>query len=384
MADRLNAVEALPDIDFIDGASLADIQGLLINLYAKRYEEAAGTPIRLSKSDPNRIILLSCAQVIYQCLQLIDKGGKMNFLKYAYDGYLDNLAALKRVERMQARYASVMLRFSLSAVRETATAIPAGTMVSAGSEAVFATEQYAEIPAGETESTVRAQCTQAGEAGNGYMAGEINSMANPIAFVAEAVNISTSTGGMDEEDDDTLAERIFLAPSSFSTAGPDDAYEYLVRSSGVDVDDVLIASPSPGTVTIRFTTAGGQIPDNAAIDAVRAYVDQRGKRPLTDHVIVTVPDTVGFSLDAEYYIGSADSASAAAIQMRANEALQDYLEWQTAKIGRDINPDELTYRLKEAGVKRAVIRQPQYQTVAYTAKPVFFSGDLLYRGIEDD
>lgn len=382
MADGLSTVEALPDIDFIDGASLADIQSLLIDLYIKRYEEITGTAIRLSKSDPNRLILLSCAQVIYQGLQLIDKGGKMQFLKYAYDDYLDDLAAWKKVERMQARYAHTMIRFSLSAVRETATAIPAGTMVSAGPGVVFETEGYVEIPAGETEVIVRARCTEPGEAGNGYMAGEICDMVNPIGFVAEAVNISTSTGGMDEEDDESLAERAFLAPSSFSTAGPDDAYEYWVRSSGVEVDDVLVSSPSPGTVEIRFTTAGGGIPDNASIDAVQASLDQRGKRPLTDRVIVTVPDTVGFSLDAGYYISSADSASAAAIQERANEALMDYIAWQTAKIGRDINPDELTYRLKEAGVKRAVIRQPQYQAVGETEKPVFFSGDLLYRGIE--
>ncbi len=106
MADGLDTIEALPDIDLIDGATLEDIQGLLINLYTKRYGELTGTSINLSKADPNRLILLACAQVIYQGLQLIDKGGKMNFLKYAYDNYLDNLAALKKVTRLQSRYAS--------------------------------------------------------------------------------------------------------------------------------------------------------------------------------------------------------------------------------------------------------------------------------------
>lgn len=384
MADGLDTIEALPDIDLIDGASLEDIQGLLINLYTKRYGELTGTSINLSKADPNRLILLACAQVIYQGLQLIDKGGKMNFLKYAYDDYLDNLAALKKVTRLQSRCASAPIRFSLSAVRETATAIPAGTVVSAGSEAFFATEGYAEIPAGETEVIVMAQCTEAGEAGNGYLPGEISSMASPIGFIAEASNVGTSTGGMDEEDDEAFAERIYLAPSSYSTAGPDDAYEYWVRTSGVDVDDVLVTSPEPGKVSILFTVNGGQIPDNAALETVRQYVSQRGRRPLTDLVEVKAPETVGFQLDADYYISSRDSGSVAMIQREAMEALKDYLEWQTAKIGRDINPDELIYRLKGAGVKRVVVRQPQYQVVKETAKPSLGNGDLLYRGIEDD
>lgn len=383
MADGMDMIGQLPDIDFIDGVTLADVQDKLVSLYAEHYEEVTGSPMQMSKADPCRLILLACAQILYQGLQYVDKAGKMNLLKYAYGEYLDNLAALKGVSRMPARYATVPVRFSVSAVRETATGIPEGTVVAAGSEAFFATTAYAEIPAGEADVTVMARCTEAGEVGNGYMPGEIDAMVSPVGFVGAAVNTGTSEGGAEEEDDDAFAERIYLAPAGYSTAGPDDAYEYMVRSSGVDVGDVLVTSPAPGRVAIRFTLEGGQIPDDAAIEAVHAYVSQRGKRPLTDQVEVMAPETAGFTIDADYYIGSSDSASADAIHGAVREAVGEYMEWQTAKIGRDINPDELVYRLKEAGVKRVVVRAPGYQAVEYDTKPVFYSGDVLYKGVED-
>ena len=64
-------------------------------------------------------MLLSCAQLIYQGLQNVDKAGKMNFLKYAYDGYLDNMAALKRITRNQPKCAQIPVKFKLSGKRES-------------------------------------------------------------------------------------------------------------------------------------------------------------------------------------------------------------------------------------------------------------------------
>ena len=85
MSDILNTIDNLPDISFIDGLTLENIQSQMLSDFVAKYQEITGKKIQLSKSDPNRIIMLGCAQLIYQGLQNIDKGGKMNFLKYAYD-----------------------------------------------------------------------------------------------------------------------------------------------------------------------------------------------------------------------------------------------------------------------------------------------------------
>lgn len=246
LPDILNTIDSLPDISFIDRLTLEGLQSQMLDDFVSKYAEITGKKIQLSKADPNRIILLGCAQVIYQGLQNIDKAGKMNFLKYAYGGYLENMGVMKRVTRNQAGFAKVPVRFMLSGPRESATSIPAGTRVTSAYEVYFATVQYAEIPPGETETVVLAECTEAGAAGNGFAAGELTTLVDPIGFVAKVENTEKSAGGTETESDQSLAERIYLSPSSFSTAGPDDAYEYWVKESNTGIGDVKVTSPSPG------------------------------------------------------------------------------------------------------------------------------------------
>lgn len=384
MSDILNAIDNLPDISLIDGLSLEDIQGRMLANFQEKYHEATGKRVNLSKSDPNRILLLGCAQMIYQGLQQIDKAGKMNFLKYAYDEYLDSMAALKKVTRNPAKYAQVPVKFILSGKRESATGIPAGTRVTADHEVYFATVQYVEIPAGETEAMAMAECTQAGTIGNDFAAGEITTLVDPVAFISKIENTEKSAGGMETESDQSMAERACLAPASYSTAGPDDAYAYWVRESSPLIGDVRITSPSPGVVDIRFIMTDGSIPDDAAIAAVEKAVSQRGKRPLTDLVQVGVPETEEYSIDVTYYINASDRNQAAAIQTQAVAAVEEYKGWQDCKIGRDINPDELTARLNDAGAKRAVIRSPSFLVIGASAKARCMDINIVYGGLEDD
>lgn len=384
MSDILHTIDNLPDISFIDGLSLEDIQSQMLSDFVAKYQEITGKKIQLSKSDPNRIIMLGCAQLIYQGLQNIDKGGKMNFLKYAYDDYLENMGALKRVTRNPAKFAQVPIKFMLSGKREAATSIPQGTRVTAAYEVYFATIEYAEIPPGETEITVMTECTEAGTIGNDFAAGELTTLVDPIGFISKVENTQKSTGGTEVESDQNMAERIYLAPSSYSTAGPEDAYEYWVKDSNPFIGDVKISSPTPGLVDIRFVMTDGTVPDDTTIAAVTAAVTQRGRRPLTDQVQVGRPEIEEYGIDVTYYINASDSSTATAIQARAETAIEEYKLWQAARIGRDINPDELIVRLNKAGAKRAVIREPVYRVIGETAKAQCTEVNIIYGGIEND
>ncbi len=384
MADGLNAIDSLPDISFIDGLTLEDIQSRLLTDFVDKYKEVTGKKIELSKSDPNRIILLGCAQVIYQGLQNIDKGGKMNFLKYAYGEYLDNMAAFKKVIRSPASYATVPLKFTLAQKRDSATGIPAGTRVTAAHGVYFATIMYAEIPAGELEVTVLAKCTEAGSIGDDYAAGELSTLVDPIGFISKVENTQKSTGGAETESDRNMAERVYLAPSSYSTAGPDDAYAYWIKSSNADIGDVKISSPVPGLVDIRFIMADGSIPEDTLITAAYEYVNQRNRRPLTDNVQILKPTIVEYDVDLIYYINASDSNNAFVIQTKVKTAIDAYKFWQGAKIGRDINPDELIARIKGAGVKRAIVSEPTFQVIGETAKAECVRVNVVYGGLEND
>ena len=384
MSDILNTIDNLPDISFIDGLTLEDLQSKILTDFVAKYQEVTGKKIQLSKSDPNRIIMLSCAQIIYQGLQNIDKAGKMNFLKYAYDDYLENMGALKKVTRNLAKFAQVPVKFTLSGKREAATSIPQGTRVTAAYEVYFATIEYAEIPAGETEVTVMTECTEAGTVGNDFAAGELTTLVDPIGFVSKVSNTKKSTGGTEVESDQNMAERIYLAPSSFSTAGPDDAYEYWVKDSNLNIGDVKITSPVPGVVDIRFVMTDGTVPDDTTIAAVTAAVNQRGKRPLTDQVQVKKPEIEEYSIDVTYYINTSDSNAATAIQAQVESAVEKYKLWQASKVGRDINPDELIANINDAGAKRAVVRAPVFRVIGETAKAQCTSVNVIYGGLEDD
>lgn len=65
--------------------------------------------------------------------------------------------------------------------------------------------------------------------------GEINVLVDPIPYVASVENTSVTSGGVGKEDDDSLTERAYIAPSNVSVAGPVDLYEYFARSWRSDV-----------------------------------------------------------------------------------------------------------------------------------------------------
>ena len=187
------------------------------------------------------------------------------------------------------------------------------------------------------------------------------------------------------ETDENLAKRIFLAPSSWSTAGPDDAYKYWVRTFNPAIGDVMVESETPGEVDIFFILQDGQIPDQTMIQELADYLSNEEIRPLTDQVIVRAPEIQEYQIDLTYYINKSDRTKASQIHENIQIAVQEYMRWQRAKIGRDINPDQLRKQLVSAGAKRLEIREPVFEAISHAS--IALTGKepvALYGGIEDD
>lgn len=384
MSDILDAIDNLPDISFIDDLTLQDMQNLLIKAYQDKYKELTGQTIHLKKADPNRIILLANAQYYYQGLQQIDKAGKMNYLKYSYGDYLRHVAAFKNTDELEPQKATVSVKWALAEARAAATAIPEGTRVTADWETFFETTEYNEIPVGETEIIITMACTETGSAANDFAPGEISEMVDPLPFIESVSNTTTSAGGTDDETDQSLAERAYLAPSAYSTTGTEDSYVYHAKTYDPKIGDVVPTSPSPGVSDIRFIMDDGSLPTSGEIEGLKAYLTDRARKGLTDHIEVGAPEVVNYSIAATYYINKSDQSSAAAIQEAAEEALEEYQAWQSGRIGRDINPDELLSLLKQAGVKRVAITSPAYQTLGNGQVAKCTAAALTYGGIEND
>ena len=373
----------LPDVSFIGDVTLKDIEDSLVRDYEEKYFETTGEKIILARADPVTLLLYACAVQFYQGYKYIDKAGKMDLLKYAYGPYLDHIASMKGITREQAKPARVMVRFTLSEVRPNTIEIPQGTQVTDGSM-YFETEQYAEIKPGSGYIDVECVCLVSGSDGNDLQPGEINTLVNPIPYVASVSNIEETAGGVDIEDDDSMKERVYIAPSSYSVAGPEDAYRYWVKTFNSGISDVLVQSDNPVDVIVEFIMSDGELPTTGLIQGLQLYLQNKQIRPLTDKVTVKAPDTVDYKLDVRYYINTSDLKRADTIKANVTAAVDQYIVWQRSKIGRDINPSQLIQMMVSAGAKRVEVKLPVFQVVGAANVAKLVSQTVTYGGIEDD
>ena len=385
MPDEMNAIKNLPDISFIDNKTIDQVRQEMVADYESFISEATGQTVTLERSSVHRMELYAAAAQIYQAMQYIDRQGKQNILKYSYSDFLDNLAAFKGVTRTPATAATTTVRFTLSAERDTATGIPQGTRVSTAGSIYFATDVYAEIPAGSTTVDVPATCTVAGTDGNGLAIGELTTIVDPIPYVASVSNTTATEGGAEVESDADLAERVFLAPGAYSTAGPEDGYIYHAKAYSHAVGDVEATSDQEaGTVDIVFIMADGSTPGEEMIEGMEGYLQGKTIRPMTDLVRVAAPEEVQYTINLTYYINRSDSAKAVTIQAAVAQAVEDYKTWQRA-IGRDVNPSQLTHMVMEAGAKRVTVTAPAYTAVGKTEVSALQGAAVVtYGGLEDD
>ena len=385
MPDEMNAIKSLPDISFIDNKTIDQVRQEMVADYESFISEATGQTVSLERSSVHRMELYAAAAQIFQAMQYIDRQGKQSILKYSYSDFLDNLAAFKGVTRTPATAATTTVRFTLSAERDTATGIPQGTRVSTAGSIYFATDVYAEIPAGSTTVDVPATCTVAGTDGNGLAIGELTTIVDPIPYVASVSNTTATEGGAEIESDADLAERVFLAPGAYSTAGPEDGYIYHAKAYSPAVGDVVATSDQEaGTVDIVFIMADGSTPGEEMIEGMEGYMRSKDIRPMSDLVRIAAPEEVQYTINLTYYINRSDSAKAVTIQAAVAQAVVDYKTWQRA-IGRDINPSKLVAMVMEAGAKRVTVTAPAYTVVGKTKVSALQGAAVVtYGGLEDD
>ena len=289
------------------------------------------------------------------------------------------------MKRKDAAPATVKVRFTLSAAQPSVVTIPEGTRVSDGDVIYFETDETREIAIGETYVDVPCTCQTDGEEGNGLIAGQIATLVDPIAYVDSAVNTETSAGGADIESDEDFTDRIYLAPSGYSVAGPKDAYKYHTKSfTDAAIGDVEVTSLEPCEVEVRFLLSDGSMPSETLCEKVLEHLNDDNIRPLTDRLSVLAPTGQGFKIRFTYYINKSDIDKAVSIQTAVAAAVQEYISWQTHTIGRDINPSVLTKMVVAAGAKRVVIESPAFETVPPGHVARVQEQNVTYGGVEDD
>jgi len=373
-----NAVRqrTFPDINFVD----MDTERLANSMIAA-YEAFTGRT--LHQADPARVFILWISDIIMQERIIIDASAKQNVPRFAEGDYLDSLAELfKDTERLQPAPARTTFRFHLSAPRPSAQIVPRGTRVTVDGDITFETEEAATIPRGELYGDARAVCQTAGAEGNGFAPGQITQIVDVFPFYERVENITMSEGGTDAETDEQLYERLRNSMESFSTAGSIGAYIYWVKTASQLITDVKPTSPEPGVVDIRVLLAEGAYPDQEMINKIRRTLD--GNVPMTDDIHISAPDTRPFDIDIVYYLPRSGAESTTTMRANAERAVAEYVQWQTERMGRDINPDKLTYLMRAAGVKRIDRISPGFEVIAENEVAALAKFSVEFGGLEDE
>lgn len=315
---------------------------------------------------PGSPLMLLCsvfASHMTYLLAKINYAGNQNLASGADGENLDRLAEeLYSVTRPEPKGATCTVEFKISAAQEEPVLIPGGTRVTDGSKVLYWTTQKDEyISPGSTEITLPAVCATVGTAGNGYEPGQINSLVDLFPYYESCKNTTTSGGGSDVMTDDEYYEYMVRSTDSHSTAGAEGGYEYWARSVSNEIADVIPNSPTAGKVVIYTLMKDGTPAGEEVKKAILEACSAKSRRPLTDKVEIGDPKTVEYDIELTYYIPSKTTESSANIQAAVEAKVEEYAQWQSAKLGRDINPSKLYAMLMETGIKRLDLKKPDFQ-----------------------
>jgi len=251
-----------------------------------------GADSRLKRSVLNvfGIVIGGTVHLVYGFIEFLSQ---QLFVDQAETEFLDRWAAFWGLERLEATFANGPVEFT--GVNDTV--IPIGTAVQRIDDAVFTTDQEVTIIAGTANAFVTAVI--AGVAGNTADA-TVLTMSSPVAGVDEDVTVKTDVdhpngieGGLDEEGDEPLRERILLRVRTPPQGGAEIDYETQAREvPGVTRVFVRALNRGLGTVDVFFTrdddgSGAAIIPGTAEVQEVQDFIDPL--RPVTANFLAVAP-----------------------------------------------------------------------------------------------
>lgn len=330
----------MADFDFVE-TDAAKIYTAVLNSLMDSVNEP------LYPGDERRIFGEGVVAVLVALYNEFNDKMKQRTLQYARGYVLDAIGARYDITRLDAAHAKTTFRFSVgdTAVSENII-IDAGTRITTDGTVYFATDQIAVLQAGDLYVDVPGTCQTGGDEYNGYTAGTISTLVDLIPYIKDVSNTEITYGGDDGEPytdagDEKFRERIWLAPATLSTAGPESAYRYYALSADPEIIDVAIDSPDANIINIYPLMKGGALPDEETLQKVLDACSGETVRPMTDKVSAKAPEAVSYDIQLKYYCTKDNEADTIKAVEADGGALDKYNDWQTSALNRDINPDQL-------------------------------------------
>lgn len=317
------------------------------------YEAELGRTLYPAQAE--RLVLNGIVAIELLILEKMQRAMEQMLVSFASAPALDYLGELVGVTRLGAQGAGCTLEFTLVS-GHGGIVIPAGTRVATvDGKITFQTQENYTVAAGTDTAEVIAYAADLGAAGNGYAAGTVNVILDPSAYISAVENIAETSGGVDAETDDELRDRIKLAPSAFSVAGPKNAYKYWARTASPAIIDVAVSQITPGTVGVYPLGVGGTAsPEILAL--VEATLNDDSIRPLCDTVVVESPDVIDYDIEVE--ITTFEDVDVETVQAEIETTLQALADNRAATLGRDVNLSQIIAASMVSGVFNVEVIAP--------------------------
>lgn len=340
----MSFLKNLPYPDVVEQLNYNELLNNIKNLFKSYLKDE---DIALLESDNYSALLETLAYRELLLRARINEAVKALLLPYSTGKDLDNIVAIYGIERLKGVKPVADIELSLSAQRESATIIPAGTILISENAETATLKESVTIPQGELKANAKSvldKFVKQSEIKCEYIQ-------TPLPFVLKAKQVTGFEGGADEESDDRLRERAVLSLERFSTAGAVKAYRYQSLSANTKVQEVSVLNGGPGIVNIFLKTA--DMSEETRQD-VENHLNKDEVRPLTDSVVVKNAIIKNVTITAELELID--------ILMQSNIEKSIKESKDTLSLGEDLNLSYIYSILHSNGVYRVNLKSPTSDT----------------------
>ena len=310
------------------------------------------TGITLAGDGDMAVRLYAVAAQIYAVYVQADWVNRQCFPQTAQVDYLDKHAQLRGLERRAAVAAEGVLRFETDQAPSTDLTIPAGTVCMTAGLVRFETSQDAVLQAGETAVEVPAAAVEPGAAGN-VAAGTIRAMAVAPVGVSRCTNPDGFSGGLDQESDEELRERVLETFQRMPNGANAAFYEQSAMSFPQVAAAAVVSRPrGVGSVDVVVSTATG-VPDSGLLEELQAYFEER--REIAVDVLVRAPEVQ--DVDVTVQIQTAANRDGETVRQAVEQAIRSWFDGR--RLGQSILRARLGQLIFEVdGVENYVLSAP--------------------------
>ena len=281
-----------------------------------------------------------------------------SFPQTATGVYLDRHGAMRGIVRQAPSRATGQLTFRLANAQTGAVGVEAGTVCMTEGAIRFRTTEDGTIPAGETSVTVAAEAVEAGSSGN-VGAGTVHVLtACPVAVTA-VTNEKAFTGGLSEETDEELRQRILDSFQRLPNGANAAWYELTAcRHEGVATAKAVGKARGAGTVDVYVSAPDG-IPSEKLLTELQTVFQK--SREIAVNVQVKAPTAA--TVNVAVTVKTAEGTDFAKVKTAVEADLAE--QFNGKLLGRGVKLAELNSRIYALpGVENCHITAPSADLAA--------------------